>query len=559
MKEKRLPFFRSGTHFSDFRDLVMTVTDRHGKKTAFSFLCGEERKEITYRALGERVRAVGDRLLGMRLAGKKLALIGALSCDWICVYLACLSTGILLVPLDPEWSAEELNAVLQDADCAAVLYDGKLEDRIGPCPLRLPLSGLEARPAEPRLLTAPDFGTAVTDPDAPALLVFTSGTAGEAKGVFLSQNNLLSNLEGALQLVHPGKKTVASLPPHLPFGSLSLLVPLCCGAEIYLSAGLRSFRGELKAERPDFLTVVPLYLESFGRKLEEAIEAGGKKEELEKMVRFSDGVRKTGIDLRGLLFSETVLSSFGGKLKRIYCGGAPLRQELIDRFARFGITVLNGYGMTECSPLISVNRERDALPGSVGIPLPGLEIRIDAPDGSGEGEILVRGENVMLGYCGDGKATREAFDGNGFFRTGDIGRTEGEFLFLTGRKKNMIPLSNGENVFPEEIEARLMSIPGILEVSVGEGSGKKEDGRTVVTAEIFPNRAYLSSHGITDPEAYFAKRLQKYNAEARPRQRIGLLRIRKEPFPKNSLKKITRPGNLPGNYPAPESRKDKAI
>ena len=201
----------------------------------------------------------------------------------------------------------------------------------------------------------------------------------------------------------------------------------------------------------------------------------------------SNFLRKLGIDLRRKLF-RSVLDAFGGKLELIICGGAYLDQEIIDTFESIGITVLNGYGITECSPLISCNRNKYQKKGSVGVPILGSEIKIRNPDENGEGEICVKGPHVMLGYYKNPEATAAVFDEEGFFRTGDYGRLDEDgWLYITGRLKNLIVLSNGKNVYPEEIEAEISKVFGVNECVVYAGESSSQGGKEVIVAEIFPD------------------------------------------------------------------------
>ena len=247
-----------------------------------------------------------------------------------------------------------------------------------------------------------------------------------------------------------------------------------------------------------------------------------------------------GIDRRKQLF-QSVRASFGGKLTLIISGGAPLVQEIIDFFDAIGITVLNGYGITECSPLISANRNEYRKPGSIGIPIVGELIKIRNPDENGEGEICVKGSNVMLGYYEDPEATAAAFDEEGYFRTGDYGRLDEEgWLYITGRLKNVIILSNGKNVYPEEIEAEISKIYGVAEVVVYAGESRLQPGREVIVAEIFPDYEALKARGITDAQTYFNEKIKEVNARMISYKNVGFVKIRDTEFPKNTSSKITR-------------------
>ena len=257
----------------------------------------------------------------------------------------------------------------------------------------------------------------------------------------LSQTAIVSDITSGLSLIEGYSKTIGVLPPHHTFGStVCILGNLIIGAEMYISSGLRYIMRELKEERPEHLIMVPLYLETFRRKILDTARDSGKEKALGQLFNISAKMKKAGIDMRRRLFSS-ILAFFGGKLKLVICGGAPLSPTVVDFFEGMGIRVLNGYGITECAPLISVNRNRQTKEGSVGRIIPIDRVKIKDPDEHGDGEICVKGPNVMLGYYNDPAATSAAFDNDGYFLTGDYGHVDSEgWLYITGRLKNLIIL-----------------------------------------------------------------------------------------------------------------------
>jgi long-chain acyl-CoA synthetase len=222
-------------------------------------------------------------------------------------------------------------------------------------------------------------------------------------------------------------------------------------------------------------------------------------------------------------------------------GGAALNPDIIRYFDSLGITILNGYGITECAPLISCNRNNYRKAGSVGRPIMRELVKIDSPNEAGEGEICVKGSNVMLGYYENEEATREAFDEDGYFHTGDLGKLDGEgWIYITGRSKNLIILSNGKNVYPEEIETEISRIYGVAEVVVYEGESRSENKSDLIVAEIFPDSDALNLRGITDVKKYFDEEVAKVNSRTAPYKKIGLIKLRDEEFKKTTTRKITR-------------------
>ena len=225
----------------------------------------------------------------------------------------------------------------------------------------------------------------------------------------------------------------------------------------------------------------------------------------------------------------------------VVCGGAPINQEILSFFNGVGIEVLNGYGITECAPIIACNHSHDVIPGSVGPASDVNEVLIHEPNEDGEGEIWAKGTNVMLGYYKDEEATKDALTEDGYFRTGDYGKlgSKGE-IYITGRKKTLIILSNGKNVYPEEIESEFVAIPGVIDIIVYEGKSKRGDMFNAIVAEIFPDYELLTKNGITDPDAYFKQHVNEYNKTALAYKKIAHVKVRTEPFPKNTLRKIMR-------------------
>jgi long-chain acyl-CoA synthetase len=257
-------------------------------------------------------------------------------------------------------------------------------------------------------------------------------------------------------------------------------------------------------------------------------------------MKVSNALTKVGIDLRRKFF-KTVLDAFGGELRTIISGGAPINQEIIDLFQNIGVTILNGYGITECAPLVSCNRNEWQKNGSVGLPIIGEEVKIYEPDQNGEGEICVKGPNVMMGYYEEPEATAAVIDSDGFFHTGDYGKLDEQgWLYITGRKKNLIIFSNGKNVYPEEIETEISRIRGVLEVVVYAGESKKNPEKEVIVAEIFPDYEQLKNDGVVDVKEYFDEHVKVANTHMAPYKKVGLVKIRKEEFIKNTSRKITR-------------------
>ena len=357
----------------------------------------------------------------------------------------------------------------------------------------------------------------------------------------LSQANICLDMTLGMYNFDITRKTLHVLPPHHTFGStVNYVGHLSQGCEVYISSGLKHVSDEIKEQQPTHLILVPAFLEVMNRKIWATARKTGKEGLLKVMMKVSDCLRAIGIDIRKKLFSS-VLAAFGGKLELVICGGAKLDEEIIKTFDSLGITILNGYGITECAPLISANRNKYRKPGSVGTPILACRVKIDNPDENGEGEICVKGPNVMLGYYNNPEATAEVFDKDGYFHTGDYGRLDEEgWIYITGRKKNLIILSNGKNVYPEEIEADLQKVEGVSEVVVYAGESKVVKDKITIVAEIFPDADLLKDKGITDLQQYFEDQIKILNAKMPSYKAVKCVKFRETEFQKNTSRKITR-------------------
>lgn len=561
MKYKEYPLYET-TVFEDFRIMTENVANKYPDRVAFSFRKNPHDAEavrITFREARENIRDLGTGLVELGCREAHVAIIGELSYGWVCSFFSLMSIGAVTVPIDKELPVGDIVSIIKSADCTFVVYSAQIDDKIREVQAAIGEGityisiGETSLPGSVLISDITERGGALyaagdntyydykLDPDKLASIVFTSGTTGKGKGVMLSQTNIVSCMTQGMYLFKITPKTICVLPPHHTFCSTTNLVGhYAQGCEVYLSSGLKYFLNELKQEQPTHLLLVPLFVETFYKKIWATAEKQGMDKLLRRMIKVSGGLRKVGIDVRKKLFSS-VTAAFGGKLELIICGGAALNQEIIDTFDALGITVLNGYGITECAPLISCNRNKFQKKGSVGIPIIGEKVKIRDPDENGEGEICVKGPNVMLGYYKDPEATAAAFDEEGYFRTGDYGKLDEDgWIYITGRIKNIIILSNGKNVYPEEIETEISGIYGVSEVVVYEGLDADGNSLDSIVAEIFPDFEALERRGITDAAAYFKEEIKNLNTRMAPHKKVSKVKIRTEEFPKNTSKKIVR-------------------
>jgi long-chain acyl-CoA synthetase len=554
------------TKFSDVREMVENAAKRFPDKYALSYKKDPHDEEIshyTFLECRECVRALATEFTALGMQNENVAIIGEASPEWIFSYFALMSMGAVSIPIDKELPCEDMASILNTAECKFVVFSSVIEEKIK-----------ELEKTVPTLKTIVEWGTVsdgrislhqimdtgfekVTngdtsyldyelDPDKLASIVFTSGTTGKGKGVMLTSRNICSDMEQGMYNFQITYKTLLALPPHHTFGStVNIIGHYAQGCEIYISSGLRHIMGELKAFKPTHLVLVPLFVETFYKRIVSAAEKSGKLGGLKFLIKLSNFLRKIGIDARKKFFGKSVLSNFGGELEMIISGGAALNQSIIDFFEAIGVVILNGYGITECAPLISCNRNECRRKGSVGLPIIGGHVHIHEPDANGEGEICYTGPNVMLGYYKNEEATRDAFieiDGKKYFRTGDCGRvvTDGndQWIYITGRYKNLIILSNGKNVYPEEIETDIQGVFGVNEVVVYQGETKNNE--ELIVAEIFPDYEALKLRGIEDAKAHFDANIKEINKKNPPYKKVDIVKIRDVEFPKNTSRKIIR-------------------
>ncbi|MBQ2249196.1 MAG: AMP-binding protein [Clostridia bacterium] len=563
-RKKNYPLYET-THFKHFREMVENVAERYPDRYAISYRKRPSDKQpshYTYREGKEYVRDLATEFISMGMCDQKVALIGEASPEWVFSYFALMAMGAITVPIDKELPAADIASILNTAETPFVVFSKVAEAKISEIKESVPslqcfvefgdsaadyaqsLADVRARGAEKFAAGDNSYYDYEIDPDKLSSIVFTSGTTGKGKGVMLSVTNICSDMEQGMYNFDITPKTMCVLPPHHTFGStVNFVGHYAQGCEIYISGGLRYIMNELKEYQPTHLVLVPLFVETFYKRILATAEKQGKLGLLKKMMKVSGALLKVGIDLRATLF-KSVLSNFGGKLQMIICGGAALNQEIIDFFEGMGVVILNGYGITECAPLISCNRNEYRKKGSVGLPIIGGHVKILDPDENGEGEISYKGPNVMMGYYKNEEATREVFTEDGYFRTGDYGKVEMEgddqWIYITGRLKNLIIFSNGKNVYPEEIETDIQGVYGVGEVVVYAGESKSDPSKEVIVAEIYPDAEALERHGITDAQTYFEGAIKKINEKNVSYKHVGKVKLRAEEFPKNTSRKITR-------------------
>ena len=571
MMNKNYPIYKT-TFIDDMRSLVEEAAQNFSDSIAISYkenYWDKEVKKVTFLQWREDVRGLGTYLISKGYRETNIAILGENSYGWCCSFFAVMAIGSVTVPVDKELPIEDIDGIITTTGTKVLIYGKSSEAKVkemlrngGLKTVEMIISvassnSIEASELGDRTLrTLEDVQTEGAglyaagdnsyydykiDVNKLASIVFTSGTTGKGKGVMLSQANIGLDMTLGMYNFDITRKTLHVLPPHHTFGStVNYVGHLSQGCEVYISSGIKHVSDEIKEQQPTHLILVPAFLEVMNRKIWATARKDGKEGLLKTMIKVSNFLRKFGVDVRRKLFAS-VLSAFGGKLELIICGGAKLDEEIIRNFDALGITILNGYGITECSPLISANRNKYQKPGSVGTPILACRVKIDNPDENGEGEICVKGPNVMLGYYNNPEATAEVFDKDGFFHTGDYGKLDEEgWIYITGRKKNLIILSNGKNVYPEEIEADLQKVEGVSEVVVYAGESRVQKDKITIVAEIFPDADLLAHKGISNAQEYFEDQVKALNAKMPPYKAVKCVKLRDTEFQKNTSRKITR-------------------
>ena len=548
---------------TDLRDLFRGSAELYGDKVAYYFFDAEgNRKTWTFGDLFGNMNRVGSALYKMGLGKKRVVITGDQCPEWFCTFIAVINGGGVSVPMDKDLTEEEFVKFVDWSEAEAVAYTScfnqrmpALADKMKNVKTLIALQPCEEDLKDPRVVSFEDLlqtgekelEDGVTDYldfdidlEAFCALLFTSGTTGTAKGVMLSHRNLTAATNAScLSMSYDyNNRFVSILPPfHTYEITCGQFAILNLGASILINDSLRHIMKNFKEFRPNALMLVPRVVEMMHRKVWDEIEKRKMTGKVRAAMRLNAPLLAMGIDIRKKLFGQ-ITEAFGGELKSIVCGGAPIAPEIIKDFYQFGITVLEGYGITECSPLVAVNSPGEVRFHSVGTPVKGCEVKIDLDEGQETGEILVKGENVMMGYYQNEAANAEAFTEDGWFRTGDIGYMDKDgYIYITGRKKNVIILSNGKNVFPEEIEEYLLANTDISEtVVVADDNG---DGKTVLTAIIVPAQSVLK---LDDAEIleHFKPFISQLNRKLPSHKQIHNVRIRREEFKKTNTLKIMR-------------------
>ncbi|MBO5506011.1 MAG: AMP-binding protein [Clostridia bacterium] len=471
--------------------------------------------EITYARFAKEIEYLAKAFIEKGLAGKRIAVIGKNSYEWIVVFLAAVFAGGTIVPLDRGLLDYEIEDQIKRSEAVALFYGGEFRDRVASFDMvkvctedqefkDMLLRGKEAD-------NKAEYDSVEIKPDEMSILLFTSGTTSASKAVMLSQTNIMANIYGMSlwEKFYETDVNMALLPFHHTFGMVQTMLFLSFGMCNVFCEGLRIAKC-LNEYGVTIFVGVPRIIEEMMLVVNRKIKAQGKEKTIKFALKLSNALRKVGIDIRRKLFKQ-ILDGMGGKLRLVIIGAAAASPDVLKFFNDIGVLSIQGYGLTETSPVLSAENDKHMRKDSVGLAIPGVEVRIDNPDENGIGEIIAKGDNVMLGYYNDPEKTAEVIK-NGWFYTGDLGRMDKDgFIFICGRKKNVIVLSNGKNVFPEELETLVNLSPAIKESLVyAEGN---DICCTIVSDENFAgdvNEAIAKHIESVNEQLILYKKISRY-------------------------------------------------
>lgn len=512
MKYKRKLY--DADKINDFRELVSRYSKLYSDKVAFEFKetpSSKEHIKITYSQFVSDIKSLGTALINLGLSQKRVAIISPNRYEWCVSYLAITTSDMVVVPLDRALPDNEIESLIIRSEAEAVIFDKKYAEVFSKiakekksklnqyiCMDNLADFGTFAnliQKGHSLLLNGDNkYDSVKVDNTKMSIMLFTSGTTSISKAVALSQSNICEDIYALAQMTDIRKEDtfLSFLPLHHTFESTcTFLYGSYSGITIAFCDGIKYVQKNLAEFKVTGFVCVPLMLEIMYKKIKKGIEEQGKAKLVATMSKISNGLLKIGIDIRRKVFKQ-ILDNLGGKLRILIAGGAAMSKEAIQGFLDLGINLLQGYGLTETSPVVAGENDKCKRCGSVGFPLPGINVKIDNPNSEGIGEIAVQSPTVMLEYVDNPEATKEVLKDDWFY-TGDLGYFDKDgFLFITGRKKDVIVLKNGKNIFPEELEMLINKLPYVSESIV---FGRPlEDGDYKICAKIVYNQDYVAEN-----------------------------------------------------------------
>ncbi len=483
--------------YKDLKEMLKKTGEKYGDLPAYIFRTEEEGKfrNITHKEFRDDINALGTKLINMGLKNKRIAVISENRYEWGVDYLATVTGVGIVVPLDRALPGNEIENLMIRSEVEAIFYSNKYDETMNrvkeqgntnvkyfiSMDLEKEENGVysqkELIEQGKKLLEEgnTEFLNAKIDAEKMSIMLFTSGTTAMSKAVMLSHKNICANLKDITAVIklYTTDRFLSFLPLHHTFEcTVGFLYPVSIGGAIAFCDGIRHIAENIKEYQITAMISVPILFESMYKKVMKGIEKKGKLETVKKGIKISNFLLKFGIDIRKKLFKE-IHDNLGGKVRLFVAGGAALDPEAEKGFNELGFTMYQGYGLTETSPVVAAEDDKYRRLGSIGKAFPSLEVKIDEPDEDGIGELMVKGDTVMLGYYNNEEATKETIEPDGWFHTGDLAKIDKDgYIFISGRKKFVIVLKNGKNIFPEEIEFLVNKIEGIKESFI---YGRPED------------------------------------------------------------------------------------
>lgn len=550
---------REATKFDDIREIIYNSAKIYSNNIAFvtKITNGKEitYKNTTYKELLEDINSLGISLYKLGLKEQRIAICGRNRYEWALTHLSCLMGNMISIPIDKELQLEELEDSLIRSKAKAIVFDekyvGKIQEIIKRNKTQIEtyicmgnISGFKSINNlinEGKILDKSEYTNCKINNKDMSILLFTSGTTSKSKAVMLSQYGIAVNVYD-MQLVEDitSKDTnIAFLPYHHIFGSTAMVVMLACGVKTVFPDGLRYIQSNLNEYKVSLFVGVPLLVDKMYQNIEKTIEKQGKTKLIKFAKKVSQFLLKFNIDIRRKLFKQ-VIDALGGELRFVISGGAPLDKRVAEGFESYGIKMVQGYGLTETSPVIAAENDNAKRYGSIGVPMKDVELEIYNKDENGIGEIRVKGPNVMLGYYENEEATKEVLR-DGWFYTGDLGYIDKDgFIFITGRSKDVIVLKNGKKVFPDELETLVNRLEEVEECIVF-GLPEAEDKNDVkIAIKVVYNKDALD--GKTEEEIYnlIWEKIKEINKTFPKYKYIKHLIITDEPLIKTTTQKVKR-------------------
>jgi long-chain acyl-CoA synthetase len=587
-------WYKDIREISTIKELLYGTVEKYPERPAFWIKKekGGAYEPISYTLLKHDVESLGTQIYAMGLSDARIGVMGEGCYEWIVTYLAVVIGGGIVVPIDKELDIDAIENVLKTSECRTVFYTsseakkfkdiGYIENHVimqfygDRTDINVKMAEYLSESAAGGSLEDMDLnvynwkelvgaGESLTalknsrfanfeeDPDRMSVLLFTSGTTGTPKGVMLSQRNITANIMDTCRIAHilPTDKTLSILPIHHTYEcTFGMLLVLYRGASTAFCEGLKYITKNINEAHNTVFIAVPLVLEMIYDKIWKQVKKQGKEATLNKAIKINNRMKAIGIDMSRTLFKQ-IHKELGGKLRIIITGAAALYPNVFRGFEDLGITVLQGYGLTECTPLVSGTpqsaRERYKKAGSVGVAVASGEFKIVDQDENGIGEILFKGPNVMLGYYNMPEETEKVME-DGWFRTGDLGFTDNEgWLYLTGRQKNVIVTKSGKNIYPEEIEEVLNLLPCVTECMV---YGQLRGNEDIVAVQVMPDTEVIAEELGHEPDdneiyKYVKNAVNEANMSMSSYKRVKDVIIRKEDFIRTTTRKIRRQDNIP--------------